>query len=104
MAWTTINRLLFIWKSDLSPPNKTRFLSSCVCVNSTVWMHHMDVDKMYKKIARQKQHKHCMKQQLYGHLRPISKTSKVRQTRHLGCCWRSKGKLTSDIFLWTPTH
>ena len=43
------------------------------------------------------------KQQLYGHLPPISKTVQVRQTRHAGHCWRSKDKLISDVF-YGPHH
>ena len=42
--------------------------------------------------------------QLYGHLPPITKTIQVRRTRHAGHCWRSKGELISDVFLWTPTY
>ena len=41
---------------------------------------------------------------LYGHLPPISKTIKIRRTRHAGHCWRSKDELISDILLWTPTY
>ena len=44
------------------------------------------------------------KQQVYGHLPPISKTIYVRQTKHTGHCWRSKDKLIRDILLWIPTH
>ena len=44
------------------------------------------------------------KQQLYGHLPPITKTIQVRRTRHAGHCWRSRDELTSDILLWTPSH
>ena len=33
----------------------------------------------------------------------ISQTIQVRQTRHEGHCWKSKGEL-SDLLLWTPTH
>ena len=47
---------------------------------------------------------HPTKQQLYDHLPPITKTVKVRQTRHAGHCWRSKDKLISDVLLWTPLH
>ena len=47
---------------------------------------------------------HPTKQQLYGHLPPITKTIEVRRTRHVGHCWRSKDKLRSDILLWTPSH
>ena len=42
--------------------------------------------------------------QLYGHLPPITKTIKVRRTRHAGHCWRSKDELVSDVLLWTPTY
>ena len=45
-----------------------------------------------------------MKQQLYSHLLPISKTIQVRQTRHVGQYWRCKDKVTCYVFLWTPTH
>ena len=44
------------------------------------------------------------KQQLYGHLPTITKTIKVRRTRHAGHCWRSKDELINDILLWTPSH
>ena len=48
--------------------------------------------------------KHPTKQQLYGHLPPITKTIQVRRTRHVGHCWRSREELISDVLLWTPTH
>ena len=44
------------------------------------------------------------KQQLYGHLPPITKTIKVRRTRHVGNCSRSKDELISNILQWTPSH
>ena len=44
------------------------------------------------------------KQQLYDHLPPITKTIKVRRTRHAGHYWRSRNKLISDVLLWTPLH
>ena len=44
------------------------------------------------------------KQQLYGHLPPITKTIQVRRARHAGHCWRSRDKFISDILLWTPSH
>ena len=47
---------------------------------------------------------HPTKQQLYGHLLPITKTIKVRQTRHAGHCRRSGDELISDVFLWTTSH
>ena len=47
---------------------------------------------------------HPTKQQLYGHLPPITKTIQIRRTRHAGHCWRSKDELISDVLLWTPSH
>ena len=44
------------------------------------------------------------KQQLYGHLPPITKTIKIRRTRHMGHCWRSRDEFISDVLLWTPSH
>ena len=42
------------------------------------------------------------KQQLYGHLPPITKTIQVRRAKHAGHCWRSRDELISDVILWTP--
>ena len=42
-AWTAINKLSVMWKSDLSDKIKHIFLSSDL-VNTTVWMHHTDAD------------------------------------------------------------
>ncbi len=47
---------------------------------------------------------HPKKQQMYGYLPPITKTIKVRRTRHAGHCWRSRDKLISDVLLWAPSH
>ena len=35
------------------------FLSSCGCVNTTVWMHHMDANKTYEEKARWELHKNA---------------------------------------------
>ena len=47
---------------------------------------------------------HCIKQQLYSHLPPISQTIQVRQARHAEHYWEIKDELISNIILWTPTH
>ena len=44
------------------------------------------------------------KQQLYDHLLPITKTIKVRWTRHAGHFWRSRDELISDVLLRTHPH
>ena len=47
---------------------------------------------------------HPTKQQLYGHLPLITKTNKVRRTRHAGHCWRCRDGLIRDVLLWTLSH
>ena len=47
---------------------------------------------------------HLTKQQLYGHLSPITKTIQVKRTRHTGHCWRSRDELISDILLWIASQ
>ena len=58
---------------------------------------------MLRAILNESWRQHPTKEQLCGHLPPITKTIKVRRTRHEGHCSRSKDELISDIPLWTPS-
>ena len=60
--------------------------------------------RMLQAILNKSGRQHPTKQQLYGHLPPITKTIQVRQTRHEGHCWKSKDELISNVILWTPSH
>ena len=44
------------------------------------------------------------KEQLYGYLPPVTKTIKIRRTRHAGHCCRSRDELVSRVLLWTPSQ
>ena len=57
---------------------------------------------MLQAILNKSWRQHPTRHQLYGHLAPITKTIQVRQTRHVGHCWRSRDELISDVLLWTP--
>ena len=59
---------------------------------------------MLRVILNKSRRKYPTKQQLYGHLPPITKTIKVRWSRHARHCWRSKDELISDVLLWSPSH
>ena len=59
---------------------------------------------MLRAILNKSWRQHPTRHQLYGHLPPITKTIKVRRTRHAGHCWRSRDELISDVLLWTPTY
>ena len=59
--------------------------------------------RMLWAILNKSWRQHPTKQQLYGHLPPITKTIKIRRTKHVGHFWRSRDELISDVLLWTPT-
>ena len=60
--------------------------------------------RMLRAILKKSWRQHPTKQQLYGYLPPITKTIKIRQTRHVGHCWRNRDELISAVLLWTPSH
>ena len=115
-AWTAINRLLIIWKSDLTDKMKRSFFQAAVAsillYGCTTWTLTKRLEKkldgnytrMLRAILNKSWRQHPTRHQLYGHLSPIMKTIQVRRTRHPGHCWRSRDELISDAFLWTPTY
>ena len=56
-AWTAIDKLSIIWKSDLTDKMKTQFLPGSGHVDTAVWMHHLDANKMAGEEARRQLHK-----------------------------------------------
>ena len=60
--------------------------------------------RMLRAILNKSWWPHPTKQQLSGHLPPITKSIKVKRTWHAGHGWRSKDELISDVLLWTPSH
>ena len=113
-AWTAIDRLSIIWKSDLTDEMKRSFFQAAVvsillygCTTWTLTKRlETKLDGNYKRMLRAILNKswrqHPTIRQLYGHLPPITKTIQVRRARHAGHCWRSKDELVSDVLLWTP--
>ena len=82
-------------------------LYGCTTWTLTKWME-KKLDGNYTRMLRTKLNKSWKqkptKQQLYGHLPPITKTIKVRRNKHAGYCWRSRDELINDVLLWTPSH
>ena len=115
-AWTAINRLSIIWKSDLTDKMKRSFfraaVASILLYGYTTWTLTKRLEKrldgnytrMLRAILDKSWRQHPTRHQLYGHLPPITKTIQVRRTRHAGHCWRSRDELISDVLLWTPTY
>ena len=115
-AWTAIDMLSIIWKSDLTDKMKRSFFQAAVVsillYGCTTWTLTKRLEKkldgnytrMLRAILNKSWRLHPTRHQLYGHLPPITKTIQVRRTRHAGHCWRSKDELVSDVLLWTPAY
>ena len=115
-AWTAIDRLSIIWKSDLTDEIKRSFFQAAVVsillYGCTTWTLTKRLEKkldgnytrMLRAILNKSWRQHPTRRQLYGHLLPITKTIQVRRVRNAGHCWRSKDELVSDELLWTPTY
>ena len=95
-AWTAINRLSIIWKSDLTDKMKRSFFQAAVAsillYGCTTWTLTKRLEKkldgnytrMLQAILNKSWRQHPTRHQLYGHLSPIMKTIQVRRTRHAG--------------------
>ena len=115
-AWTAIDRLSIIWKSDLTDKMKRSFFLAAVVsillYGCTTWTLTKRLEKkldgsytrMMLAILNKSWRQHPTRHQLYGHLPPITKTIQVTRTRHAGHCWRGRDELISDVLLWTPTY
>ena len=115
-AWTTSDRLTVIWKSELTDKMKRNFFQAAVVsillYGWSKWTLKKRMEekldgnytRMLHAILNKYWRQHPKKQQLYGHLLPITKTIKIRRIRHGGHCWRSRDKLICDVFLWTSSY
>ena len=115
-AWTAIDKLLVIWKSDLTDKMKRSFFQTAVVsillYGCTTWTltkrleKKLDVNymRMLWAILNKSRRQHPTRHQLYGHQPPITKTIQVRRTRHAGHCWRSRDEQIIDVLQWTPTY
>ena len=115
-AWTAIDSLSIIWKSDLIDKMKRSFFQAAVVsillYGCTTWMQTKRLEKkldgnytrMLRAILNKSWRQQPTRHQLYSHLPPITKTNQVRRTRHAGYCRRSRDELINDVLLWTPTY
>ena len=60
--------------------------------------------RILRAILNNSWRQHPTKQQLYGHLPPITKSIKIRRTRHAEHCSRNRDELIRDVLLWTSSH
>ena len=113
-ACTAIDRLSFMWKSELSDNAIFSKQRSCpFSYMDTQYGRWLSVERKGLKAIAQEcyelywtnpgsslpQNSSCT-----ATYHPFSKTIQIRRTRYVGHCWRSKDELMSDIFPWTPSH
>ena len=111
-AWTAIDRLSIIWKSDLSDEMKRSFFQAAVVsillYGCTTWTLTKRLEKkldgnytrMLRAILNKSWRQHPTRRQLYGHLPPITKTIQVRRARHAG-----EAKTSSLVtYYYGPPH
>ena len=100
-AWTAIDRLSIIWKSNLTDKMKRSFFQAAVV---SILLYGCTTWTLTKRLEKKPWQQHPTRRQLYGHLPPVTKTIQARRTRHAGHCWRSKYEIVSDVLLWTPAY
>ena len=115
-AWTAIDSLSVILLSDLTNKIKHSFFQAVVVsillYGCTTWTLTKRMEKKLddnytrtlRAILNKSWRQHSTKQRLYGHQPSITKTIKIRRTRHAGHCWRSMDEFRSDLLQWTPSH
>ena len=89
-AWTAIDRLSIIWKSNLTDKMKHSFfqaavvsilLYGCTTWTLTKWLEKKldgNYTRMLRAILNKSWQQHSTRHQLYGHLPPITKTIQAR--------------------------
>ena len=93
-AWTAMDSVSVIWKSDLTADFFLAAVVSILLYRCTTWTltKHMkkkldgNYTRMLRAILNKSWKQHPTKKQLYGHLPLITKTIQVGRTRHGGHC------------------
>ena len=103
-AWTAIDRLSIIWKSDLTDKMKRSFFQAAVVsillYGCTTWTLTKRLERkldgnytrMLRAVLNKSWRQHPTRLQLYGHLPPITKTIQVRRTRPRGTLLEKQGR------------
>ena len=115
-AWTAIDRLSVIWKSDLTDKMKRSFFQAVVVsillYGCTTWTLTKRLEKkldgnytrMLRAILNKSWRQTPKDTSCTATCLPSQKTIQIRRTRHAGHWCRSKDELISDVLQWTPTY
>ena len=77
-----------------------------LALERNLWRKRLDANytRMLRAVLNKSWKQHPTKQNLYGHLTPISQTIQARRARHASHCRRSKDEFISNVLPWTPTQ
>ena len=98
-AWTAIDRLSIIWKSDLTDEMKRSFFQAAVV---SILLYGCTTWTLTKRLEKKLDGNYT--RMLRAILNKSWRQHPTRRARHAGHCWRSKDELVSDVLLWTPTY
>ena len=113
-AWTAINRLSIIWKSDLTDKMKRSFfqavVTSILLYGCTTWTLTKRLEKkldgnytrMLRAILNKSWRLHPTRHQLYGHLPPITKTIQVKTNQTCRTLLEKQGRTHKRCTLMDP--
>ena len=115
-AWSVLNKMDIIWKSNLSREIKVTFyrttIESVLMYGAETWTLTKTLEKRldgaYTRLLRAalniswREHKTNI--ELYGKLKPITSTLRERRLRFIGHSWRSKDEVVHKLLLWDPKH
>ena len=116
LAWSAINKLDRIWKSELHKELKIKFFRACVesilLYNSETWTltqtMEIKIDGLYTKLLRRALNiswrSHVSNQELYGDIPKLSSTIRQRRMRFAGHCSRASSQPISKLLFWTPSQ
>ena len=115
-AWTAINRLSIIWKSDLTDKMKRKFLPGSGHIDTAIWLplrwtltkrlEEKKLDgnytRMLRAILNKSWQQHPTRHQLYGHLPLSRKLFKLDEPDMQDTAGKAGDELIRDVLLWTP--
>lgn len=113
LAWSAVNRLDKIWKSNLERKLKIKFFRACVesilLYNSETWSitksMEIKINGLYTKLIRRvlnvSWRDHVSNKELYGDLPLLSSTIRQRRMRFAGHCARAENQPVTDLLFWS---
>ncbi|XP_068742164.1 uncharacterized protein [Montipora capricornis] len=115
-AWSVLNKMMKVWKSNLQNHLKVGFfratVESVLLYGAEFWAMtgkmRNRLDGTYTRMLRAglgvswKEHK--TNKELYGILPKITDTLKIRRLCFIGHCSRRKDELVRELLLWEPKH